>query len=119
MNVDYQVNTQGLMYELDNFTKVGKNGRRRRKRKLKYASEEAEFDFQGEVLKITYNGETKEVEAKGIGRGSAFINWKFMAYITSYEKNQESLRVWVEDNLFHLETISVPCKWMDITPKTV
>jgi hypothetical protein len=40
-----------------------------------------------------------------------------MAYTTSYEKNQEYLRIWVEDNLFHLETISVPCKWIDITPK--
>lgn len=116
MNVDYQVNTQKFMTALDDFTKVGIGGRRR-KRKLKYASEEAAFDFQGDVLKVTHNGVTKGVEAKGEGRGCAFINWKFMAYITSYEKNQKYLRVWVEDNLLHLETISVPCKWMDASPE--
>jgi|APSaa5957512535_1039671.scaffolds.fasta_scaffold16230_2 hypothetical protein len=117
MNVCYQVNAQKLMDVLDDFIKIGKDGRRR-KRKLKYASNEATFDFQGDVLAITYNEKTVEIEAKGRGRGCAFVNWKLMAYITSYEKNQESLTVWVEDNLFHLETISVPCKWMDISPKT-
>jgi hypothetical protein len=113
MNVYYQVNTQKLMDALDDFTKIGKDGRRR-KRKLKYSSEEAEFDFQGDILAITYNGRSIEIEAKGRGRGQAFINWKLMAYITSYEKKQESLSMWVEDSLFHLETISVPCKWMGI-----
>ncbi len=111
MNVYYQVNTQRLMEALDDFTKVGKDGRRR-KRKLKFSSEEAEFDFQGDVLKITYNGRTIGIEAKGKGMGQAFINWKLMAYITSYEKNQENLNIWIEDNLFHFETLSVPCRWM-------
>ena len=115
MNVYYQVNTQRLMEALDDFTKVGKDGRRR-KRKLKYASEEAKFNFQGGLLEITYNEKTVGVEAKGKGKGCAFINWKLMAYITSYKSSQENLNIWVEDNLFHLETISVPCKWMDMTP---
>jgi hypothetical protein len=116
MNVYYQVNAQKLMDALDDFTKIGKDGRRR-KRKLKFSSKEAEFDFLGDVLAITYNGRTIEIEAKGRGRGQAFINWKLMAYITSYENNQESLSIWVEDNLLHLETLSIPCRWMKITPE--
>ena len=115
MNVYYQVNAQKLMDALDDFTKIGKDGRRR-KRKLKFTSDEAEFDFQGDVLAITYNGKTVEIEAKGKGKGCAFINWKLMAYITSYKSSQENLDIWVEENLFYLETISVPCKWMDMTP---
>lgn len=68
-NLDYQVNHQNLMTALDDLIKVGIGGRRR-KRKLKYASEEARFDFQGDVLNITHNGMTKGVEAKGKGIGS-------------------------------------------------
>jgi hypothetical protein len=108
MNIDYQVNNQKLKTALDDFVKVGIGGRRRKK-KLKYASEEARFDFQGDVLNITHNGITKGVEAKGKGIGRVFINWKFLAYFSTYEKDQEYLRVFVEDNLFHLETLSFPC----------
>jgi hypothetical protein len=44
MNIDYQVNNQKLLTALDDFVQVGIGGRRR-KRKFKYASEEARFDF--------------------------------------------------------------------------
>ena len=113
MNIDYQVNHQKLLTALDDFVKVGKGGRRRKK-KLKYASEEATFDFQGDVLNITHNGITKRVEAKGKGIGRVFINWKCLAYFSTYEKNQEYLRVFVEDNLFHIETLSFPCTKTEI-----
>jgi len=112
-NLDYQVNHQNLMTALDDLIKVGIGGRRR-KRKLKYASEEARFDFQGDVLNITHNGMTKGVEAKGKGIGRVFINWKCLAYFSTYEKNQEYLRVFVEDNLFHIETLSFPCTKTEI-----
>ena len=113
MNIDYQVNNQNIKTALDDFVKVGKGGRRRKK-KLKYASEEATFDFQGDVLNITHNGMTKVVEAKGKGIGRVFINWKCLAYFSTYEKNQEYLRVFVEDNLFHIETLSFPCTKTEI-----
>ena len=61
MNVAYQVNTQKLITALDDLIKIRKDGRR--KRKLKYASEQAEFSFQDDVLKFTHNGMTKGVEA--------------------------------------------------------
>ena len=112
-NIDYQVNNQNIKTALDDFVKVGKGGRRRKK-KLKYASEEATFDFQGDVLNITHNGITKRVEAKGKGIGRVFINWKCLAYFSTYEKNQEYLRVFVEDNLFHIETLSFPCTKTEI-----
>ena len=103
------------MTALDDFVKVGIGGRRR-KRKLKfvYGNEEARFDFQGDVLNITHNGMTKGVEAKGKGIGRVFINWKCLAYFSTYEKNQEYLRVFVEDNLFHIETLSFPCTKTEI-----
>ena len=112
-NIDYQVNNESIKTALDDFVKVGKGGRRRKK-KLKYASEEATFDFQGDVLNITHNGITKRVEAKGKGIGRVFINWKCLAYFSTYEKNQEYLRVFVEDNLFHIETLSFPCTKTEI-----
>ena len=112
-NLDYQVNNHNIKTALDDFVKVGKGGRRRKK-KLKYASEEATFDFQGDVLNITHNGITKRVEAKGKGIGRVFINWKCLAYFSTYEKNQEYLRVFVEDNLFHIETLSFPCTKTEI-----
>ena len=112
-NIDYQVNNQNIKTALDDFVKVGIGGRRRKK-KLKYASEEATFDFQGDVLNITHNGMTKGVEAKGKGIGRVFINWKCLAYFSTYEKNQEYLRVFVEDNLFHIETLSFPCTKTEI-----
>ena len=112
-NIDYQVNNQNIKTALDDFVKVGIGGRRRKK-KLKYASEEATFDFQGDVLNITHNGITKRVEAKGKGIGRVFINWKCLAYFSTYEKNQEYLRVFVEDNLFHIETLSFPCTKTEI-----
>jgi hypothetical protein len=112
MNIDYQVNNQKLLTALDDLVKVGVGGRRRRKRKLKfvYGNEEARFDFQGDVLNITHNGMTKGVEAKGKGIGRVFINWKCLAYFSTYEKNKECLRMFVEDNLFHIETLSFPCR---------
>ena len=106
--IDYQVNNESIKTALDDFVKVGKGGRRRKK-KLKYASEEATFDFQEDVLNITHNGITKRVEAKGKGVGRVLINWKCLAYFSTYEKNQEYIRVFVEDNLFHIETLSFPC----------
>ena len=112
-NLDYQINNQQLKTALDDLVKVGIGGRRRKK-KLKYASEEATFDFQGDVLNITHNGMTKGVEAKGKGIGRVFINWKCLAYFSTYEKNQEYLRVFVEDNLFHIETLSFPCTKTEI-----
>ena len=114
-NLDYQINNQQLKTALDDFIKVGVGGRRR-KRKLKfvYGNEEARFDFQGDVLNITHNGMTKGVEAKGKGIGRVFINWKCLAYFSTYEKNQEYLRVFVEDNLFHIETLSFPCTKTEI-----
>ena len=112
-NIDHQVNNQNIKTALDDFVKVGIGGRRRKK-KLKYASEEATFDFQGDVLNITHNGITKRVEAKGKGIGRVFINWKCLAYFSTYEKNQEYLRVFVEDNLFHIETLSFPCTKTEI-----
>ena len=118
MNIDYQVNNQKLMTALGDFVKFGIGGRRRKK-KLKYASEEATFDFQEDALNITHNGITKKVEAKGKGIGRVFINWKCLAYFNTYEKNQEYIRVFVEDNLFHIETLSFPCKWTEICPKTI
>ena len=111
--IDYQVNNESIKTALDDFVKVGKGGRRRKK-KLKYASEEATFDFQEDVLNITHNGITKRVEAKGKGIGRVFINWKCLAYFSTYEKNQEYLRVFVEDNLFHIETLSFPCTKTEI-----
>ena len=112
-NIDYQVNNESIKTALDDLVKVGIGGRRRKK-KLKYASEEATFDFQGDVLNITHNGMTKGVEAKGKGIGRVFINWKCLAYFSTYEKNQEYLRVFVEDNLFHIETLSFPCTKTEI-----
>ena len=112
-NLDYQINNQQLKTALDDLVKVGIGGRRRKK-KLKYASEQATFDFQGDVLNITHNGITKRVEAKGKGIGRVFINWKCLAYFSTYEKNQEYLRVFVEDNLFHIETLSFPCTKTEI-----
>ena len=112
-NIDYQVNNQNIKTALDDFVKVGIGGRRRKK-KLKYASEEATFDFQEDVLSITHNGITKRVEVKGKGIGRVFINWKCLAYFSTYEKNQEYLRVFVEDNLFHIETLSFPCTKTEI-----
>ena len=115
MNIDYQVNYPKLMTALDDFIKVGVGGRRRkRKLELIYGNEEARFDFQGDVLNITHNGMTKGVEAKGKGIGRVFINWKCLAYFSTYEKNQEYLRVFVEDNLFHIETLSFPCTKTEI-----
>ena len=111
--IDYQVNNESIKTALDDFVKVGKGGRRRKK-KLKYASEEATFDFQEDVLNITHNGITKRVEAKGKGIGRVLINWKCLAYFSTYEKNQEYLRVFVEDNLFHIETLSFPCTKTEI-----
>ena len=105
MDLDYQVNNQKLLTALDDFIKVGVNGRRKKK-KLKYASEEATFDFLGDILNITHNGSTKGVEAKGKGIGRVFINWKCLAYFSTYEKKQEYLRVFVKDNFFHIETLS-------------
>ena len=114
-NLDYQVNYPKLMTALDDFIKVGVGGRRRkRKLELIYGNEEARFDFQGDVLNITHNGMTKGVEAKGKGIGRVFINWKCLAYFSTYEKNQEYLRVFVEDNLFHIETLSFPCTKTEI-----
>jgi hypothetical protein len=114
-NLDYQVNYPKLMTALDDFIKVGVGGRRRkRKLELIYGNEEATFDFQGDVLNITHNGMTKRVEAKGKGIGRVFINWKCLAYFSTYEKNQEYLRVFVEDNLFHIETLSFPCTKTEI-----
>ena len=114
-NIDYQVNYPKLMTALDDFIKVGVGGRRRkRKLELIYGNEEARFDFQGDVLNITHNGMTKGVEAKGKGIGRVFINWKCLAYFSTYEKNQEYLRVFVEDNLFHIETLSFPCTKTEI-----
>ena len=114
-NLDYQVNYPKLMTALDDFIKVGVGGRRRkRKLELIYGNEEARFDFQGDVLNITHNGITKRVEAKGKGIGRVFINWKCLAYFSTYEKNQEYLRVFVEDNLFHIETLSFPCTKTEI-----
>ena len=46
--IDYQINNESIKTALDDFVKVGKGGRRR-KNKLKYASEEATFDFQEDV----------------------------------------------------------------------
>jgi hypothetical protein len=46
--------------------------------------------------------------------GRVFINWKCLAYFSTYEKDQEYLRVFVEDNLFHLETLSFPCTKTEI-----
>ena len=117
-NIDYQVNNESIKTALDHFLKVGIGGRRRKK-KLKYASEEVTFDFQEDALNITHNGITKKVEAKGKGIGRVFINWKCLAYFNTYEKNQEYIRVFVEDNLFHIETLSFPCKWTEISPKTI
>ena len=115
MKVDYQVNHQKLLTALDDLVKVGIGGRRRkRKLELIYGNEEARFDFQGDVLNITHNGMTKGVEAKGKGIGRVFINWKCLAYFSTYEKNQEYLRVFVEDNLFHIETFSFPCTKTEI-----
>ena len=115
MNIDYQVNHQKLLTALDDLVKVGIGGRRRkRKLELIYGNEEARFDFQGDVLNITHNGITKRVEAKGKGIGRVFINWKCLAYFSTYEKNQEYLRVFVEDNLFHIETLSFPCTKTEI-----
>ena len=115
MKVDYQVNHQKLLTALDDLVKVGIGGRRRkRKLELIYGNEEARFDFQGDVLNITHNGITKRVEAKGKGIGRVFINWKCLAYFSTYEKNQEYLRVFVEDNLFHIETLSFPCTKTEI-----
>ena len=115
MKVDYQVNHQKLLTALDDLVKVGIGGRRRkRKLELIYGNEEARFDFQGDVLNITHNGMTKGVEAKGKGIGRVFINWKCLAYFSTYEKNQEYLRVFVEDNLFHIETLSFPCTKTEI-----
>ena len=114
-NIDYQVNNQNIKTALDDFVKVGIGGRRRkRKLELIYGNEEARFDFQGDVLNITHNGMTKGVEAKGKGIGRVFINWKCLAYFSTYEKNQEYLRVFVEDNLFHIETLSFPCTKTEI-----
>ena len=114
-NLDYQVNNQNIKTALDDFVKVGIGGRRRkRKLELIYGNEEARFDFQGDVLNITHNGMTKGVEAKGKGIGRVFINWKCLAYFSTYEKNQEYLRVFVEDNLFHIETLSFPCTKTEI-----
>ena len=114
-NLDYQVNYPKLMTALDDFIKVGVGGRRRkRKLELIYGNEEARFDFQGDVLNITHNGMTKGVEAKGKGIGRVFINWKCLAYFSTYEKNQEYLRMFVEDNLFHIETLSFPCTKTEI-----
>jgi hypothetical protein len=118
MDLDYQVNNQKLLTALDDFIKVGVNGRRKKK-KLKYASEEATFDFLGDILNITHNGSTKGVEAKGKGIGRVFINWKCLAYFSTYEKKQEYLRVFVKDNLFHIETLSFPCTKTDIYSKAV
>ena len=115
MNIDYQVNHQKLVTALDDLVKVGIGGRRRKKKlKFVYGNEEARFDFQGDVLNITHNGITKRVEAKGKGIGRVFINWKCLAYFSTYEKNQEYLRVFVEDNLFHIETLSFPCTKTEI-----
>ena len=114
-NLDYQINNQQLKTALDDLVKVGVGGRRRkRKLELIYGNEEARFDFQGDVLNITHNGITKRVEAKGKGIGRVFINWKCLAYFSTYEKNQEYLRVFVEDNLFHIETLSFPCTKTEI-----
>ena len=114
-NLDYQVNNQNIKTALDDFVKVGIGGRRRKKKlKFVYGNEEARFDFQGDVLNITHNGMTKGVEAKGKGIGRVFINWKCLAYFSTYEKNQEYLRVFVEDNLFHIETLSFPCTKTEI-----
>jgi hypothetical protein len=107
-DIDYQVNNESIKTALDDFVKVGKGGRRRM-RKLKYASEEVAFDFQGDALNITHNGITKRIEAKGNGIGRIFINWKCLAYFNTYEKNQEYLKVFVNNNLFHIETLSFPC----------
>jgi hypothetical protein len=114
-NIDYQVNNESIKTALDDLVKVGIGGRRRkRKLELIYGNEEARFDFQGDVLNITHNGMTKGVEAKGKGIGRVFINWKCLAYFSTYEKNQEYLRVFVEDNLFHIETLSFPCTKTEI-----
>jgi hypothetical protein len=112
-NIYYQVNNESIKTALDDFVKVGKAGRRRKK-KLKYASEEVTFDFQGDSLNITHNGITKKVDAKGKGIGRIFINWKCLAYFNTYEKNQEYLKVFVEDNFFHIETLSFPCTKTEI-----
>jgi hypothetical protein len=117
-NFDYQVNNQSIKTALDDFSKVGSGGRRRKK-KLKYAIEEATFDFQEDFLNVTHNGITKRVEAKGKGIGRVFINWKCLAYFSTYERSQEYLRVFVEDYLFHIETLSFPCKRTEISPKTI
>ena len=37
-----------------------------------------------------------------------------MVNFSTYEKNQEYLRVFVEDNLFHIETFSFPCTKIEI-----
>ena len=122
MNADYHVNTQKLKDALEAIVKVGVGGRR--KRKLKYACDVATFDFKGDVLDITHNSTTVGVEAKGKGKGRAFIDWKLIAGITSYVNdqdvnNQKYLKIRVEDSSFHLGRFSIDSEWMDLDQKII
>ena len=111
MSINYLVDNQELKDATRIFTKLGK-GRKN------YFSETV-FDFSKDKIEITFNGVTAEVKAQGTGKGRVRIKSGFMRYLNSGVKDQEEIKIWVEDNFIHLGTLALECDWDDISPKMI
>ena len=111
MSINYLVDNQELKDATRIFTKLGK-GRKN------YFSETV-FDFSKDKIEITFNGVTAEVKAQGTGKGRVRIKSGFMRYLNSGVKDQEEIKIWVEDNFIHLGTLALGCDWNDISPSII
>ena len=108
MSAKYQVDNQELKDAIKTFTKLGR-------RKSAYVSETV-VEFLVDKIEITFDGMTVEVKARGKGKGRARIKSGFMRYLNSGIKDQEDIKMWVEDNFFHVGTLALECDWNDISP---
>ena len=97
MSIKYQVDNQELKDAIKTFTKLGR-------RKSAYVSETV-VEFLVDKIEITFDGMTVEVKASGKGKGRARIKSRFMKYLNSGIKDQEDIKMWVEDNFFHVGTL--------------
>ena len=111
MSINYLVDNQELKDATRIFTKLGKV-------RKNYFSETV-FDFSKDKIEITFNGVTAEVKAQGTGKGRVRIKSGFMRYLNSGVKDQEEIKIWVEDNFIHIGSLALECDWDDISPKII
>jgi len=111
MSINYLVDNQELKDATRIFTKLGKV-------RKNYFSETV-FDFSKDKIEITFNGVTAEVKAQGTGKGRVRIKSGFMRYLNSGVKDQEEIKIWVEDSFIHIGSLALECDWDDISPKMI